>query len=256
MTVIGLPLMLLPGAVWVSRYFFTKLAAGCDRSLSQSSMPSSSTEKTTRLLLLGCVAAQAALIALMIGPSGTRFRAFGSVGDWPCLAEMMIAVLLARWSVLMCATIMPSSPSSQLSARVSSGPGIRPPARYPPVSPSDLGSFCAVEIVWKFMPKIAGVPTWCVRLWSNPSISFRIACTLYPSYAMVAALSVVQSLPAPYVEAGSAWLLISGVKKSSTPLPDGPSNIWYAGCLSDQAVRSPASCATLKIVLTFRYWFG
>src|SRR5215469_7176933 len=73
---------------------------------------------------------------------------------------------------------------------------------------------------------------------------------------MVAALSVVQSLPVPHWEAGRAWLLISGVKKSSTPLPDGPSNIWYAGCLSDQAVRSPWLCATLKIVLTSRYWLG
>jgi hypothetical protein len=108
-------------------------------------------------------------------------------------------------------------------------------------------------MVWKFIPKITGVPTWWVRLWSYPSISFRIAWTLYPSYCMVAALSEVQSSPAGRP---AAWLLISGVKKSSTPSPDGPSNIWYAGCLSDHAVRSPASCATLKIVLTCRYWFG
>jgi hypothetical protein len=32
----------------------------------------------------------------MIGPSSTRARSFGFVGDWPCLAEMMIAVLPAR----------------------------------------------------------------------------------------------------------------------------------------------------------------
>jgi hypothetical protein len=50
----------------------------------------------TRLGLLGWLTAHAALIALMIGESGTRFRAFGLVGDWPCLAEMMMAVLLAR----------------------------------------------------------------------------------------------------------------------------------------------------------------
>jgi len=30
----------------------------------------------------------------------------------------------------------------------------------------ELGSFSAVETVWKFMPKIAGVPTLLVRLWS------------------------------------------------------------------------------------------
>jgi hypothetical protein len=37
----------------VSREFFTKLAAGCDRSLSHSSMPSSSVENTTSLVLAG-----------------------------------------------------------------------------------------------------------------------------------------------------------------------------------------------------------
>jgi len=40
---------------------------------------------------------------------------------------------------------------------------------------------------------------------------------------MVAALSLVQSSPAGKP---MAWLLISGVKKSSTPPPDGPTNIW------------------------------
>jgi hypothetical protein len=39
---------------------------------------------------------------------------------------------------------------------------------------------------------------------------------------MVAALSLVQSSPAGKP---MAWLLISGVKKSWTPLPDGPDRV-------------------------------
>ena len=70
-----------------------------------------------------------------------------------------------------------------------------------------MGSFWAVETVWKFMPKMAGTPTWRWPLWSKPLISFRIACTLYESYCMVRALSVVQSPPLEV-----ATLLISGVK--------------------------------------------
>src|SRR5215472_15934076 len=70
---------------------------------------------------------------------------------------------------------------------------------------------------------------------------------------MVAALSVVQSLPGGKP---SATLLISGVKKSWTPLPDGPFSTSYAGCLSDHAVRSPCCLATSKTVFTFRYWLG
>jgi hypothetical protein len=46
------------------------------------------------------VTAQPASIALMIGPSCTRARSAGLVGDWPCLAEMMIVVLPARPSFL------------------------------------------------------------------------------------------------------------------------------------------------------------
>ena len=41
-----------------------------------------------------------------------------------------------------------------------------------------MGIFCATETVWKFMPKIAGVPTWVLPEWSRPSISFRMAWTL------------------------------------------------------------------------------
>src|SRR5207245_11538544 len=43
---------------------------------------------------------------------------------------------------------------------------------------------------------------------------------------------------------------ISGVKRSSTPFPEGPFKNSYAGCLSDQAVRPPAWLMTLKMLLT------
>src|SRR5450759_679503 len=98
------------------------------------------------------------------------------------------------------------------SARESSGPGV-PSGLYPPASPSETGSFCAVEIVWKFIPNIAGVPTWRVPEWSMPSISLTIAATLVVSYSMVSALSVVQSLPDV-----SATLLISGANRRAGPV--------------------------------------
>jgi len=41
-----------------------------------------------------------------------------------------------------------------------------------------VGSFWAVETVWKFIPKMAGTPTRVFPLWSKPLISFRIACAL------------------------------------------------------------------------------
>src|SRR5689334_3098171 len=59
------------------------------------------------------------------------------------------------------------------------------------------------------------------------------------------------------VPSGSTALLsISGVNRSSIPVPDGPLNDSYTGCLSDHAVRSPALLATSKIVLTFKYEWG
>ncbi len=128
---------------------------------------------TIRLPEPGCAAVHAALIASMIGPSLIRLIWFGSSGDWPCLAVMMIAVFprvsglawIASSNALSCA-------SSQSSASLSSGPGVIVPGRYPPSSTgppmtaSDESSFSAVEIVWKFIPKIAGVPTLWVPLWS------------------------------------------------------------------------------------------
>ncbi len=64
-------------------------------------------------------------------------------------------------------------------------------------------------------------------------------------------------LPGYGVPSGSiAFESISGAKKSSMPLPDGPLNDSYTGCLSDHAVRRPASWATSNIVLTFRYECG
>jgi len=104
-----LPLTLFPAAECVSRYCFTKSAAACERSLSHSSMPSSSVEKITSAFAPGWAAVHAALIALMIGESGTRARVVGSVGDWPCLAEMMRAVLPASPWAWIRATIAPIS---------------------------------------------------------------------------------------------------------------------------------------------------
>ena len=46
---------------------------------------------------------------------------------------------------------------------------------------------------WKFIPKMPGTASALVPEWSLPSISLTTACTLYPSYCWVAALSVVQS---------------------------------------------------------------
>ena len=155
----------------------------------------------------------------MIGPSSTRRRAAGETGDWPCFADRTIVVLPSRWRWWIAWSIRPTSASTKPSARVSSGPGV-PALVYPPVSPSDVGSFSAVETVWKFIPKTAGVPTFSAPEWSRPSISFRTAATLNESYSAVSALSVVQSSPA-----ASATLLISGVKRSSMPVPDGPFRI-------------------------------
>jgi hypothetical protein len=64
------------------------------------------------------------------------------------------------------------------SARARSGPGVVVPGRSPPCRPSEVGSFSAVETVWKFIPKIEGVPIICVRLWLKPSIQLSTAWTL------------------------------------------------------------------------------
>lgn len=89
------PLIVLPVASWESRKARAKSAAACDRSLSHSCRMSSSVEKATRSAAPGCAFAQAAFSALMTAPSSMRVSAFGSVGDWPCLADRMIAVLSA-----------------------------------------------------------------------------------------------------------------------------------------------------------------
>ena len=53
------------------------------------------------------------------------------------------------------------------SARRSNGPGVVR-ARFSSRRSGHRisGSFSAVETVWKFIPKIAGTPTFVVRLWS------------------------------------------------------------------------------------------
>src|SRR5579872_485182 len=50
--------------------------------------------------------------------------------------------------------------------------------------------------------------------------------------------------------------LISGPKKSWTPLPLGPLVHSYAGCLSVHAVRPPCARTTSNRVFTRRYWCG
>src|SRR5262245_14682916 len=170
--------MSFPDAEWVSRYCFTKLAAVWDWSLSHSSIPSSSALKMTRLGLLGWLTAHAALIALMIAESGTRFRSFGLVGDWPCLAVMMMAVLLALPRCRIAVTILPTSALMKLSARISSGPGTFPAGLDPAISPARAGSFCAGGTGLKVHPKNGRMPTKGLAPLLEAPIQFRTACTL------------------------------------------------------------------------------
>src|SRR5246127_5931340 len=88
-----------------------------------------------------------------------------------------------------------------------------------------------------------------------------MAWTLRLSFCAVqTTLTVLSNPPA---------LVISGVKRSSTPLPDGPLTMSYAGCLSAQAVRPCSDLTTSKMVLLriascgnnrthfpFTMWFG
>src|SRR5262249_14187638 len=127
--------MSFPDAEWVSRYCFTKLAAAWDWSLSHSSIPSSSALKMTRLGLLGWLTAHAALIALMIAESGTRFRSFGLVGDWPCLAVMMMAVLLALPRVRVPVTRLPTSGVEKVERGSEQGAGPLPAGFIPADQP-------------------------------------------------------------------------------------------------------------------------
>src|SRR5207245_6036067 len=93
--------MSLPAPAWLSRKFLAKSVAVLERSLSQTNMPSSLMEKATRgAVAEGLAAAQAALSASMIGPSGILISAEGVWGDWPCLADRTITVLPARWAVI------------------------------------------------------------------------------------------------------------------------------------------------------------
>src|SRR6266851_5754416 len=53
------------------------------------------------------------------------------------------------------------------------------------------------------MPKIAGVPSRRVPVWSKPSISLRAAWTLSPSYHYTAGMVPVKSVPATTAGAGA-----------------------------------------------------
>ena len=99
-------------------------------------------------------------------PSWIRVRSTGLVGDWPCFAEMMIAVLLAR---PLRADL--GHHRAELGVHVveradEQRAGDGPAGQVAAGQAVEVGSFSAVETVWKFIPKIAGTPTWCVPLWS------------------------------------------------------------------------------------------
>ena len=159
-------------------------------------IPSSSTANATSGATFGCWVAHAAFIAAMIAPSSTRRSALGSLGDCPCFAVRMIVVLSVQsvGCAIRCtiaANLVVDVVERLAQQRTGRAVGVVAAGR----AHSEAGSFSAVDTVWKFMPKIAGVPTCCVPEWSKPSISFRTAATLMLSYSWVSALSVVQSSP-------------------------------------------------------------
>ena len=84
------------------------------------------------------------------------------------------------------------------------------------------GSFCAVETDWKFMPKIAGVPT-------AARAGVVVAVDLVEDRrTLIAVVLLRQRVVLGPVVAGrrsGATLLISGVNRSWTPVPDGPLRI-------------------------------
>src|SRR3984893_6276492 len=104
---LGLPLMSLPKPECLSRKYFANDSAAAERALSQISIPSSLIEKATRSPAPGFALVQAALSALMIGPSAMRVSAAGVCGDWPCLAERMIRVRFCSPAALIASTIEP-----------------------------------------------------------------------------------------------------------------------------------------------------
>ena len=159
----------------------------------------------------------------MIGPSGTRVSAAGSVGDWPCLAEMMTVVL-------------PASPSCLDVRRHQGDLAVQPVQRAGQQRAGDLpaGEVAAGQPVGGGQLLRGGD-----RLEVHPE-DRRGADLVLP--AVVEAVDLIQDRlhlvavvlhgggvvggPVCHRSGGRAMLLISGVKKSSTPLPDGPSNIW------------------------------
>ena len=92
-------------------------------------MPSSSTPKATNGFALGWMPFHPALRASMILPSLIRLRAAGFIGDWPCLADTMIAVRLRSPRCARANTIFPRDWSTKSSALLKTGPGVAPSAR-------------------------------------------------------------------------------------------------------------------------------
>jgi hypothetical protein len=94
-----------------------------DLSLSHRSMPSSSTPNATKSLSFGWKLFQAALRAAIIWPSSIRLRAARFIGDCPCLADTMMAVLLRSPRLPRALTILPRDWSTKSSALVKDRPG-------------------------------------------------------------------------------------------------------------------------------------
>src|SRR5262249_15841699 len=153
-------------------------------------MPSSSVPRATKSGALGFAPGRelhAWLRALIILPSLIRLRAARFIGDWPCLADTMIAVRLKIPRLVRASTIFLRDESMKSSALLKTGPGVAPSAREPPAAVTtpapppfvlEIGSFWDGGTVWKFMPKIAGVPGLPVPSWRWPLIQLMTASTL------------------------------------------------------------------------------
>ena len=120
----------------------------------------------------------------MIGPSWIRCSWFGFCGDWPCLAVTMIVVelgLAVGWicrtiAAELCVDVVEGALQERARERAAvDGHGSHPaPARCGVVAVRvradqrrrESSIFSATETVWKFIPKIAGVPTSVLPEWS------------------------------------------------------------------------------------------
>src|SRR5215471_2128218 len=86
---------------------------------------------------------------------GSSLKRLGSMGDWPCLAVMMISVDASSPCAFSVLTISPMLASTNLISPCSGSLGVPAASRYPPLTPDSI-SFCPTLTAWKFMPKIVG----------------------------------------------------------------------------------------------------